>query len=191
MIKQRSLLKLILLSLITCGIYGIFFWWGYVNDINDACVCDGKKSPNFIIVVLLSVITCGLYYLIWLYKQGDRLQVIAPEYGLNFKEGGGTVVLLNLAGSAVSGLSSSVASAVYAFSGIGGAASVSMASKVLNPADLTDLMIKWGITTDLLYLLTFLSLVLLIVGISLSLNALGILIKNLNAIGKVYNEKCL
>jgi len=191
MIKRRSLLKLILLSLITCGIYSIFFWWSYVNDINDVCVCDGKKSPNFIVVLLLTVLTCGIYYLFWLYRQGERLRDIAPEYGLTLKEGGGTVLMLNIAGSVVVSLSSSVSSAVYAFSGLGGAATVTMGSKIINPADFTDLMIKWGITQDLLYLLAFLSLVLLIVGISLSLNALGILIKNLNAIGVVYNMKCI
>lgn len=99
MIKKRSLAAFILLSLITCGIYGIVFMWGYVNDINRVCVGDGQESPNYIIVLLLSMITCGIYGMYWLYKQGDRLQNIAPKYGLSFQEGGTTVLLWSLLGA--------------------------------------------------------------------------------------------
>lgn len=106
MIKQRSLLAVILLSLITCGIYGIFFWYGYCNDINKVCEGDGQESPNFIIVMLLSMITCGIYGMVWYYKQGNRLQAIAPKYGLYFQENGTSVLLWLLFGSLLCGIGS-------------------------------------------------------------------------------------
>jgi hypothetical protein len=66
MIKRRSLLTLILLSFITCGIYGIVFWYNYSDDMNKVCNGDGKQTQNYLIVFLLSFITCGIYPIVWL-----------------------------------------------------------------------------------------------------------------------------
>jgi hypothetical protein len=48
MIQRRSLLTLILLSIITCGIYGIIFWYNYSDDMNKVCNGDGKLTQNYI-----------------------------------------------------------------------------------------------------------------------------------------------
>lgn len=104
MIKQRSLLSLVLLSIITCGIYGIYFWYCYTEDINKVCEGDGKPSPNYIIVILLSIVTCGIYAYWWYYTQANRLQAIAPKYNLSFQENGTTVILWFLFGSLVCGI---------------------------------------------------------------------------------------
>jgi len=101
MIKNRDVGTLILLSIITCGIYYLFFWWGYVKDINKVCEGDGKKSPNYLIVFLLTLITFGLYNFYWIYNQGNRLQATAPNYGLSFAQGGSAVLTWNLIGSLV------------------------------------------------------------------------------------------
>ncbi|MEI6578851.1 MAG: DUF4234 domain-containing protein [Eubacteriales bacterium] len=162
MIEQRSLLRLILLSLITFGIYGIFFGSGYIKDINNVCVCDGKKSPNIFVVMLLSLITGGLYYLIWIGVQANRLKAIAPDYKLRFKESGGTVVLYVIFGTLVIAAGASLG---WLYSLIG------------NRAD-------YQILSMLCSFLFF------IIGASMVLNSTNILIKNLNAVGKVFNEKC-
>jgi hypothetical protein len=191
MIKRRSLMKLILLSLITCGIYGIFFWWGYINDINDVCVCDGKKSPNYLIVTILTFLTCGIYYLFWLYNQGERLKIIAPDYGLEFKQGGGSVVWMYLAGSFVLNLGSALSGAVYGLSGLGKSAVITIGNQVVDPSVITARLSLLGITPDVLWMLAFFCFVLYIVSVSLMLNAHNVLIKNLNEVGKVYNIRCV
>lgn len=109
MIKRRSLLTLILLSIITCGIYGIIFWYNYSDDMNRICQGDGKITQNYIIVILLSFITCGIYYWIWLYGMGNRLSENAPRYGVNFQENGTTVLLWMILGSLLCGIGSFVA----------------------------------------------------------------------------------
>jgi hypothetical protein len=184
MIKQRSLVKLIVLSILTCGIYGFFFWWGYINDINNACVCDGKKSPNFLIVIVLSSLTCGLYYLIWLYRQGERLKFMAPAYGLNFKEGGGTVLIYHLLGSFMLSIGSSFSSLAAMASG---RYAVTIAG--VDDAALRDAVAMLNIAPDAALLLLFCGAVLYLVSITLSLSAIGILIRNLNAVGRVYNSR--
>lgn len=104
MIKRRSLLTFILLSIITCGIYSIIFWYNYADDMNTVCNGDGKETKNYILVILLSIITCGIYYYIWLYGVGNRMQENAPRYGLNFQENGTTILLWFLIGSLLCGI---------------------------------------------------------------------------------------
>jgi drug/metabolite transporter (DMT)-like permease len=99
---------LIILSIVTLGIYGIVFWWGYVKDINRVCH-DGEDSPNYIVVLLLSFITCGIYSLYWHYKQGNRLQAAAPQYNLSFQENGTSVLLWMVLGSCLCGVGAFVA----------------------------------------------------------------------------------
>lgn len=202
LIKHRSLAKLIILSFITFGIYGIIFWWDYVNDINDVCVCDGKKSPNYIVVILLSVITFGIYHLIWIYQQGERLKYIAPEYGLDIKQGGKSVLLYSLGGSLVMNFASFIMniiiilyitivdiSLLYSFLAVifppmAGPIQIILQSGLIRkmqsilPLDLTMFYIFCCITVYFL-------------GICLVFKSINILIVNLNKISDVYNEKCI
>jgi hypothetical protein len=104
MIKRRSLLTLVLLSIITCGIYGIIFWYNYSDDMNKVCNGDGKQTQNYIIVILLGFITCGIYPIIWFYGIGNRLQENAPRYGVNFTENGTTILMWEIFGSLICGI---------------------------------------------------------------------------------------
>lgn len=101
---DRNILMYILLNIVTCGIYGIYFWYMYTVDINKVCAGDGNESPNYILVWLLSILTCGFYGFYWYYKQGNRLQAAAPRYGLNFQENGTSVLLWMLLGSFLCGI---------------------------------------------------------------------------------------
>ncbi len=103
MIKQRSYITMVLLTLITCGIYGIVFWYNYTDDLNTVCNGDGKQTRNFLITILLSIITCGIYYWIWVYGVGNRLSTNAPRYGSRFTEDGTTVLLWMIIGSLLCG----------------------------------------------------------------------------------------
>ncbi|MDF2906282.1 MAG: hypothetical protein K0R34_1603 [Herbinix sp.] len=106
MIKHRDFVLMVILSIITCGIYGIIFWYSYSDDMNKVCYGDGKETKNYLIVILLSIITCGIYYWIWNYNLGNRLSENAPRYGLRFNEDGTTILLWMLLGSLLCGLGS-------------------------------------------------------------------------------------
>jgi len=109
MVQQRSLLAFILLSLITCGIYGIVFWYQWVEDTNRMFAGDGQESPNYFVVLLLSIITCGIYSFYWYYKMGNRLQNNGPRYGVAITENGTSVLLWMLLGSLLCGIGSLIA----------------------------------------------------------------------------------
>ena len=61
---DRGLLKLILLSFITCGIYELIFIHSLAADVNEACREDGKHTTGLLGLLLLSLITCGIYSLV-------------------------------------------------------------------------------------------------------------------------------
>ena len=104
MVNQRSLATYIILSIITCGIYSIYFWYQFAEDVNKTCAGDGQETTNYIIAWLLSIVTCGIYMFYWYYKLGNRLQANAPRYGMAFQENGTTVLLWITLGSFVFGI---------------------------------------------------------------------------------------
>lgn len=106
--EDRSFGMYILLTIVTCGIYGIVFMWEMFKDINTVCGVkeedDSYKSPNYIVYAMLTIITCGIYGVYWLYKQGNRLQRVGKAYGKEIDENGTTLLLWTLLGSLVCGL---------------------------------------------------------------------------------------
>ncbi|MBR4333069.1 MAG: DUF4234 domain-containing protein [Clostridia bacterium] len=70
---DRSLLKLILLSIITLGIYWLWFWSQFAKDMNIACEGDSKTTRGIFFRILLSIITLGIYEFVWMYGVGSRI----------------------------------------------------------------------------------------------------------------------
>jgi len=72
---KRGLVKFILLSIITLGIYSIVFWTGIGSDLNTlAGRWDGKKTMHYcLLFFLLGPITCGIGYLVWYHKVSGRM----------------------------------------------------------------------------------------------------------------------
>lgn len=101
MIKKRSLVTMIILSVITLGIYGFYWIHLLAKDVNAICAGDGKKTGGLRAFLLLGILTFGIYDFIWWYMLGDRLQDTAPRYNLSFKESGGTLVLWGVLGSII------------------------------------------------------------------------------------------
>lgn len=101
---DRSLLVVILLSIVTCGIYNFYFIYALSRDLNIACDGDGNSTSGLLMFLLLSIVTCGIYSWIWYYKIGNRLAINAPRYGMNFQENGTTVLMWMLFGSLLCGI---------------------------------------------------------------------------------------
>jgi hypothetical protein len=57
MIKKRSLVGVILLSIITLGIYGLYWIHKLAKDVNAICAGDGKKTGGLLKCLLLGLIT--------------------------------------------------------------------------------------------------------------------------------------
>lgn len=106
---DRGLLKYILLTIVTCGIYSYYFIYKLAEDVNEMCKEDGKKTGGLIAFIVLSYVTCGIYALYWYYQIANRLQANAPKYGLSFQESGTTILLWYVIGAVVCGIGPFVA----------------------------------------------------------------------------------
>lgn len=66
--KRRSIPVAIVLSLVTCGIYGLY-WYVCITD-EVASACD-DHSISGVSTLIFTIITCGIYQLYWAYKIGN------------------------------------------------------------------------------------------------------------------------
>ena len=106
---DRGLASYIILSIITCGIYGYYFIYKMAHDVNIACDGDGENTSGLVAFVLLSLITCGIYAWFWYYNLGNRLAANGPRYGLSIQENGTTVLLWQIFGAFICGIGPFVA----------------------------------------------------------------------------------
>lgn len=106
---DRSLVMYILLTVVTCGIYGFYFLYCLARDVNVACNGDGETTPGLAQLIIFSLLTCGIYSYYWYYKLGNRLAANAPRYGMSFEENGTTVIIWCLLGYVICGIGSWIA----------------------------------------------------------------------------------
>lgn len=104
MSTNRSLLVYILLNIVTCGIYGMYFVYSIARDMNIVCAGDGKQTAGLLKFFLLNLITCNIYSWVWYYSLGNRMAATAPRYNLSFQENGTTILLWMLLGSLLCGI---------------------------------------------------------------------------------------
>jgi ABC-type dipeptide/oligopeptide/nickel transport system permease component len=81
-IEKRSVGMAILLSIITCGIYLIY--WEY--KVWDSLYKANNLPSSAGVDVLLSIVTCGIYMFYMLYKAGKMESSAMALYGLPPKD---------------------------------------------------------------------------------------------------------
>ena len=88
---NRGLLKYVLLSLITFGIYGLVVKTHISMEIDTvATPRDHKSTLNYLLVVLLlGPITCGIFPLIWYHNLSNRIGDELKARNLGYEFGAG------------------------------------------------------------------------------------------------------
>lgn len=107
--EDRNFVLYVVLTIITCGIYGLVFLYSMIQDVNTVCDGDGEHTRGLLGLILLSLVTCGIYSFYWYYCLGNRLANNASRYGMSFQENGTTVLLWLVIGSLLCGLGTWVA----------------------------------------------------------------------------------
>lgn len=70
-IMERNIVTCILLSLVTCGIYGLYWFYTLTEDTNKI---SGEPNPtNGVMAIILTLVTCGVYSWYWMYKRGQYI----------------------------------------------------------------------------------------------------------------------
>lgn len=93
--KNRNFIIYLILTFLTGGLYMVYFWWGFIKDMNLICGEEGE-SPNSILVLIFSAITFGLYYFYWVYKHSERIKNTAARYNVVIKQSSIVILLWTL-----------------------------------------------------------------------------------------------
>ena len=83
---NRSLLKLILLSIVTLGIYGLVVMCKISSEINIvASRYDGKKTMHYaLLIFVIAPITAGIAAIVWQHKISNRIGSELTRRGINY-----------------------------------------------------------------------------------------------------------
>lgn len=68
--KKRDIVTSVILSVITCGFYG---WYWFVVLTDDCADASGDHSMKGTTSFLLWLITCGFYSWYWSYQMGKKM----------------------------------------------------------------------------------------------------------------------
>ena len=81
-VKEKSIGLCVVLSLVTCGIYSIYWLYTIAHDLNDLCESQNQeKGVEPGLVVVLSIVTCGIYLLYYLWKAGKMVSNLTRSNG--------------------------------------------------------------------------------------------------------------
>ena len=92
--KQRNIALCIIFSIITCGIYQLYWLVCLTDDANE--LARSQKYASGLMVLLLNIITCGIYGLYWAYQMGEKLDIAAQNRGVNPKGNGVLYLIIQL-----------------------------------------------------------------------------------------------
>src|SRR5690606_8940596 len=95
MITQRNIALSIILTLITCGIYGIYWFIVLTNEVGKLSV-----DPYFTGLkhFLLSIVTCGIWSLVWAYQIGKHVAEAQRQRGMMYSDNSVIYLVLGLFG---------------------------------------------------------------------------------------------
>lgn len=98
-IQQRNIATCVIFTILTCGLYGLYWLACLANDANRVSgrQCDTSGG----LVVLFTLLTCDIYHIYWSYKVGEKMDEARANRGLNPKNSGLIYLLLSLFGLSI------------------------------------------------------------------------------------------
>ena len=81
-IEERNIVVYLLLTLVTCGIFGIYWMIVILKDI----ATTSGEDINPWMVILLSIITCGIYGIYFSYQMGKYMVKAGENYNVKIED---------------------------------------------------------------------------------------------------------
>ena len=81
MILKKSIGLYIFLSIITCGLFMLYWLVSIANDVNEA---SGEQGTTGGVVLILTIITCGIYGWYWLYMAGQKIRIAQTKRNFTY-----------------------------------------------------------------------------------------------------------
>jgi len=95
MVERKNIAMMVILSLITCGIYGIYWFITMTND-----VARVNQNPNLSggKALVFTILTCGIYGIYWNYAMGKNLYEAGLKSGKQVPDNSILFIVLALVG---------------------------------------------------------------------------------------------
>jgi hypothetical protein len=97
-IQKRNIALYIVLSIVTCGLFGLY-WFCTLNDDTNK-VSGHPEAVGGVVVILLTIVTCGIYSLFWMYNMGTRIDEAKVKRGMPGGSTGTLYLVLTIFGLA-------------------------------------------------------------------------------------------
>ena len=94
-VKKREIATAIILSLVTCGIYGLYWFVCLTDESNQL---SGSDSASGGMAILYTILTCGIYSFYWNYIMGQKMAEAGKKYGKNIEDRSVLYLVLSLFG---------------------------------------------------------------------------------------------
>ena len=79
MVQKRNIAVAIILSIVTCGIYGLYWFIKLTDEMNYAT--GHSNDTSGIMALVLTLVTCGIYGYYWAYKMGEKTDALERVNG--------------------------------------------------------------------------------------------------------------
>lgn len=97
--KERNIALCILFSIITCGIYELYWYVCLTDETNTAA---DEQGTSGVMALILTLITCGIYGFFWAYRCGEKLDKAKTARGQAASNGGILYLILYIFGGIIS-----------------------------------------------------------------------------------------
>ncbi|MDD6798107.1 MAG: DUF4234 domain-containing protein [Clostridia bacterium] len=78
MIKEKNVVLAIVLSIVTCGIYGLYWFVTITDETNQL---TNSQLASGVMALVLTIVTCGIYGFYWAYKLGEKVDMLKQQRG--------------------------------------------------------------------------------------------------------------
>lgn len=95
LISKRDIVVAIILTFITCGIYGIYWFIVMTDDVNSL---SDEKMASGGTAFLYSILTCGIYTFYWNYKVGQKMGEVGKKYNKPINDNSVLYLVLSIFG---------------------------------------------------------------------------------------------
>lgn len=97
-VTKRDIVITVVLSLVTCGIYGIYWLITMTDDANKV---SGDNTPSGVMAFIYGLITCGIYFIYWNYKMGKKMYQAGKSHGKDIADNSVIYLVLSLLGFSI------------------------------------------------------------------------------------------
>ncbi len=94
----RNIGVAIILSIVTCGIYGIY-WFIMMTD--ESNMLSDEQTASGGLAFLYSLLTCGIYSIYWSYKMGQKMADAGRKYNLPISDNSTLYLVLSIFGLSI------------------------------------------------------------------------------------------